>query len=293
MMDDIRQTAMDRFRLYLERRQFSAHTIASYTWDLRLFFREVAVPLAQVSFRDVDQFVEHQHHHSRSWATINRRLNALKHFFAYCLDQQLVVGNPVKPSHFVRRGRPLPKALSREQVQRLFAQIDHPMDRALFLVMLRCGLRVSEAAQLKLEHIDWEQQALHIVQGKGRKERRVYMSPDAVVSVQQCLEQHPGARAQGYVFWNRKRAQQPLSVKAIQKKMERYAKAAGITASCQSLRHTFASNLLEHGAEVVAIRDFLGQSQIASSERYAKVSSQKVKQEYMRTMQKILKQGQV
>jgi len=292
-MDDIRQTAMDRFRLYLERRQFSAHTIASYTWDLRLFFREVAVPLAQVSFRDVDQFVEHQHHHSRSWATINRRLNALKHFFAYCLDQQLVVGNPVKPSHFVRRGRPLPKALSREQVQRLFAQIDHPMDRALFLVMLRCGLRVSEAAQLKLEHIDWEQQALHIVQGKGRKERRVYMSPDAVVSVQQCLEQHPGARAQGYVFWNRKRAQQPLSVKAIQKKMERYAKAAGITASCHSLRHTFASNLLEHGAEVVAIRDFLGQSQIASSERYAKVSSQKVKQEYMRTMQKILKQGQV
>jgi len=167
------------------------------------------------------------------------------------------------------------------------------MDRALFLVMLRCGLRVSEVAQLKLDHIDWEHQAVDIEQGKGRKDRRVYMSPDAVASVQQCLEQHPGGRALGYVFWNRKRAQQPLSVKAIQKKMERYAKTAGITASCHSLRHTFASNLLEHGAEVVAIRDFLGHSQIASSERYAKISSQKIKQEYMRTMQKILKQGQV
>jgi site-specific recombinase XerD len=292
-MDDIRQTTIARFRAYLERRQFSAHTIASYTLDLRLFFTEVAVPLAQVSFREVDQFVEHQHQHSRSWATINRRLNALKHFFDFCLDQQLVGGNPVKPSHFVRRGRPLPKALSRAQVQRLFAQIDHPMDRALFLVMLRCGLRVSEAAQLKLEHIDWEQQALHIVQGKGRKDRRVYLSPDAVASVHQCLEQHPGARAHGYVFWNRKRQTRPLSVKAIQKKMERYAKAAGVPASCHSLRHTFASNLLEHGAEVVTIRDFLGHSQIASSERYAKVSSQQVKQEYLRTMQKILKQGQV
>jgi hypothetical protein len=97
----------------------------------------------------------------------------------------------------------------------------------------------------------------------------------------------------GAVASARKRTQQPLSVKAIQKKMERYAKAAGITASCHSLRHTFASNLLEHGAEVVAIRDFLGHSQIASSERYAKISSQKIKQEYMRTMQKILKQGQV
>jgi len=292
-MDDIRQTAIDRFRVYLERRQFSAHTVANYTLDLRLFFAEVSVPLAQVSFREVDQFVERQHHYGRAWATINRRLNALKHFFAFCLAQQLVRGNPVKPSHFVRRGHPLPKALPREQVQRLFAQIAHPMDRALFLVILRCGLRVSEVANLKLEQIDWEQQALQVVQGKGRKDRRVYMSPDAVASVQQCLEQHPGERAQGYVFWNRKRVQQPLSVKAIQKKMERYAKAAGITASCHSLRHTFASNLLEHGAEVVAIRDFLGHSQIASSERYAKISGQRIKQEYMRTMQKILKQGQV
>ena len=292
-MDDIRQTAIDRFQAYLARRQFSAHTVASYTLDLRLFFAAITVPLARVSFHEVDQFVERQHQHGRAWATINRRLNALKHFFTFCLDQQLVRGNPVKPSHFVRRGRPLPKALAGEQVQQLFAQIAHPMDRALFLSMLRCGLRVSEVAQLKLEHIDWEQQALHIMQGKGRKDRRVYMSPDMVASLHQCLEQHPGNRAQGYVFWNRKRSQQLLSVKAIQKKMERYAHAAGITASCHSLRHTFASNLLEHGAEVVAIRDFLGHSQISSSERYAKISSQKIKQEYMRTMQKILKQGQV
>ena len=166
-MDEIRQTALDRFRSYLERRQYSAHTITSYALDLRLFFTEVPVPLAQVSFREIDQFVEHQH--DRSWATINRRLNALKHFFAFCLEHQLVSGNPVKPSHFARRGRPLPKTLSREQVQQLFAQITHPMDRALFLVMLRGGLRVSEVAHLKLDHIDWEQQALHIVQGKGRK----------------------------------------------------------------------------------------------------------------------------
>ena len=292
-MDDMRQTAIDRFRAYLARRQFSAHTVASYTIDLRLFFAEIAVPLARVSFHEVDQFVARQHQHGRAWATINRRLNALKHFCTFCLDQQLVRGNPVKPSHFVRRGRPLPKALAGEQVQRLFVQIAHPMDRALFLSMLRCGLRVSEVAQLKLEQIDWEQQALHIIQGKGRKDRRVYMSPDMVASLHQCLDQHPGDRAQGSVFWNRKRRQQPLSVKAIQKKRERYANAAGITASCHSLRHTFASNLLEHGAEVVTIRDFLGHSQIAASERYAKVSSQKIKQEYMRTMQKILKQGQV
>ena len=205
-MDDIRQATIDQFRAYLERRQFSAHTLASYTLDLHVFFTTVTVPLSQVSFREVDHFVEHQHQQGRAWATINRRLNALKHFFDFCLEQQVVTGNPVKPSHFVRRGRPLPKALSLEQVQRLFGRIAHPMDRALFLVILRCGLRVSEVARLKLEQIDWEQQALHIVQGKGRKDRRVYMSPDAVASVQQCLAQHPGWQAKGSVFWNPKRA---------------------------------------------------------------------------------------
>src|SRR5436309_6852628 len=84
-MDDIRQTAIDQFQAYLARRQFSAHTVASYTSDLRLFFTEVAVPLGQVSFHEVDQFVESQQQYSRSWATINRRLNALKHFFDFAL----------------------------------------------------------------------------------------------------------------------------------------------------------------------------------------------------------------
>ena len=87
-MDDIRQTAIDRFQVYLERRRFSAHTVASYTIDLRLFFAEGTVSLAQVSFREVDQLVERQHQHHRAWATINRRLNALKHCFGFCVEQQ-------------------------------------------------------------------------------------------------------------------------------------------------------------------------------------------------------------
>ena len=84
-----------------------------------------------------------------------------------------------------------------------------------------------------------------------------------------------------------------LSIKAIQKKMARYAAAAGIVASCHRLRHTFASNLLEQGAEIVSIRELLGHASIASSERYAKVSNQKVKQVYVTTMRKILRQSKV
>jgi integrase len=142
----------------------------------------------------------------------------------------------------VRRGRPLPKALSQGQVQPLFAQIHHPMDKALFLLMLRCGLRVSEVVHLTLDAIDWTQQAIRIDQGKGRKDRRVYVSSDAVTSLRTCLTHRPAHVPGTAVFWNQKHPHRPLSITAVQKKRERYAPAAGITASCPSLRHTFASN---------------------------------------------------
>jgi integrase/recombinase XerD len=167
------------------------------------------------------------------------------------------------------------------------------MDRTVFLLMLRCGLRVSAVVQLKLGDIDWTQQALHIEQGKGRKDRRVYLSADAVASLRECVQRRPSGVPGDAVFWNQKRPSRPLSVKAIQKKMARYANAAGIVASCHSLRHTFASNLLEEGAEIVSIRELLGHASISSSERYARLSNQQVKQEYLRTMKRVLQRSKV
>jgi site-specific recombinase XerD len=90
------------------------------------------------------------------------------------------------------------------------------------------------------------------------------------------------------VFWNQKRPHRPLSTKGIQKKIERYAKAAGMKASCHSLRHTFASNLLEAGAEVISIKELLGHASVKSSQRYAKLSNQQVKQVYQQTMRKVI-----
>jgi site-specific recombinase XerD len=133
----------------------------------------------------------------------------------------------VKPSHYLKQGRALPKPLSAEHITQLFATIEHPMDRALFLLMLRCGLRVSEVASLKVSAIDWEQQALRVEQGKGRKDRVVYLSPDAVASLRECWQKRPLAVPGEYVFWNQKRQNRPLSIKAIQKKMARYAEKAG------------------------------------------------------------------
>ena len=104
----------------------------------------------------------------------------------------------------------------------------------------------------------------------------VYVSADALVALRTCLPYGPAA-VPGEATWNWARPHRALSSKGMQKKMERYAKAAGIKASCHSLRHTFASNLLEEGAEVISIKELLHAS-MESSERYAKLSNQRVKQ---------------
>lgn len=251
------------------------------------------MPVEQVSFREVDRFIDTQHAQGLAPATINRRVQAIPHWFAYLIEHQVVGVNPINPTHFLRRARPLPKGLSKEQREQLFAQIHHGMDRTLFLLMLRCGLRVSEGANLQVRDIDWAQHALRIEQGKGRKDRQVSLSADAVASVRECLQRRPGGVPGDAVFWNRKGPTRPLSVKAIQKKMARYAQAAGGVASCHRLRHTVASTVLEEGAEMVSIKELLGHVSITSSERYARVSNQRVKQVYRQTLQKVLPQSKV
>ena len=283
-----------RFCAYLHTRNYSPHTIENYGRDLRLFFAPLHKALRAVSWRDIEHFIQQQHQAQLAATTINRRLHALKHFFdSLVMERQTLVTNPVKPSPLLRQGRPLPKKLSQDQVRTLLTQITNPLDHALYLLILRCGLRVSAVARLRRSDLDWEQQSLRIDQGKGRKDRVVYVSADALAALRTCLAVRPPAVPGEVLFWNQKRPQRALSSKGMQKKMERYAKAAGIKASCHSLRHTFASNLLEEGAEVISIKELLGHASMESSERYTKLSNQRVKQIYQQTIRKVIAKTRV
>lgn len=285
---------VDRFCSHLQARNYSPHTVESYRIDLRLFFDTAGKAPREVTWREVDRFVREQHRRGLAATTVNRRLNAVKRFYDYLAEESpWGAANPVKPSHFLRLGRPLPKKMSRDQVKRFFSVIENRMDRALFLLMLRGGLRVSEVVRLKMSDIDWEQKSLLVEQGKGRKDRWIYLSSDALSGLHECLRNRPLVAPGDYFFWNQKRKKSALTVKAVQKKMERYAKVAAIQASCHSLRHTFASNLLEEGAEVVSIRELLGHSSVASSERYARLSNRRVKKEYLQTIRKVISKTRV
>jgi integrase/recombinase XerC len=254
--------------IYLHTRNYAPHTVDKYGRELRVFCTPLAKEPREVAWRDIEAFIQPPPQARRTATTINRRLHALKHFFAsLVMEQQTLAMHPVKPSHCLRRGRPLPQQRSQDQVRTLFAQIGPPWDHALCWLMLRCGLRVSEVARLRLHDLDWTQPSLRVDHGKGRQDRIGSGSAAVLAALRPCLPARPAGVPDGVVCWNQQRPHRPLSPQGMQKKMERYAQAAGIKASCHRLRHPFASHLLEAGAEVIASTALLGHASSASSER--------------------------
>ena len=281
-----------RYLEWMKVHNYSPHTVESYLWDLDQFRQTIRGTLPAVTRRDVEAFIDQQRAQRCSPRTINRRLAALRHFYEFWADQHgQPAENPVRPTHFLRQPRSLPRPLKAEELERFFRVVTDLRDRTIFTLMLRAGLRVSEVAKLEVEDVDLRAGTVFVCQGKGRRDRQVYLSADAHDLLRACLAQRPAMKTSRF-FWNRKRKSLGLSVKAIQKAMDRYCEQAGIQGSCHRLRHTFATQLLENGAQLLTVRDCLGHSSVLSSMGYAKLSDERVRTEYYRAMERVLSELQ-
>ncbi|MBP1717630.1 MAG: hypothetical protein H6Q43_1068 [Deltaproteobacteria bacterium] len=280
-----------KYRRFLKRRNYSAHTIKTYMNTLEHFLNWLLLPMEEVTSSQISAYIEFLLGRGLAPKTINCRLDSVRGFFTY-LNQEVGIPNPVKKGSGLRLARPLPRYLKDEEVTRFLQTLKGLRDRAIFMLMLRCGLRVEEVAHLRLQDLDLSQRRVLVCQGKGNKDRVVYISPDAERILREYLSSRSSSKEKQIFLVNKGTCRgRPISVRGIQKRMEYYARKAKLEISCHHLRHTMATQLLNADADLVTIQDLLGHSRIKTTQRYAKISNVKIQRDYYKAMDVILKKA--
>jgi integrase/recombinase XerC len=272
----------------------SAYTVKSYREDLsqaiEFFTSQLGSPDAkprQISTRHVRAFVAHlSERYARS--TIARRLAAVRSWFRYLCRQGVLTTNPAQGVRGPRQEKKLPAVLDGEQIVRLVEApaSDGPLalrDRAILESLYSGGLRVGELAGLDLDDLDLDG-GLATVRGKGRKERLVLLGPQAVAALRAWLAVRqsvsPRAAAQRAVFLNKFGTR--LTTRSVGRMLEKYVKTTGVglDTSPHTLRHTFATHLLDGGADIRSVQELLGHKSLATTQIYTHVSTQRLRESY-------------
>ncbi len=281
-------TELIRYRRVLKRKNYSAHTLKSYLNILDHFVRWVPVPLWEVTAKEVGLYVDHLLQKKRTPKTITCHLQTIRLFFDYLIqEEEISMTNPVTGIS-IRLPKPLPRHLKDDQAKRLLRVITDGRDRAMFMLMLRCGLRVQEVADLTVEAIDHQRKQIFVSKGKGGKDRVVYMSEDARSALLAYLSKRSVKGKRLFLVQKGPLKGQPLSVRGIQKRMEYYARKSRLNVSCHRLRHTMATQLLNADADLATIQDLLGHGQITTTQRYCWVANLKVQRDYYKAMEVVL-----
>lgn len=286
-------TEMIRYRRALKRKNYSAHTIKNYMNIIDHFMRWLMVPIAEVTPKEIGGYIDHLLRKRRTPKTITCHLQTIRLFFDYLMNEEGInVVNPVTRIS-LRLPKPLPRHLKDDQVSRLFAFITDLRDRAMFMLMLRCGLRVEEVAHLTVDAVEYQRRQIFVYNGKGGKDRVVYMSDDARSALLAYVERR-SSKAKGlFLVQKGPMRGKPLSVRGIQKRIEYYARKSSLDVSCHQLRHTMATQLLNADTDLVTIQDLLGHDQITTTQRYCHVANLKVQRDYYKAMDVVMQRTQV
>lgn len=289
-------TAVDGFlRSLCIERNASPLTLKSYAEDFNSFFdylqdRVGRIPKpTETDISTLRGYVAYLHECQYAKTTIARRLACLRSFFRYCAREKLTTSNPAKALRTPRTGRKLPSFLTTQQTVTLIEAppTDEPSglrDRAMLETMYSAGLRVAELVGLNLS--DWDQDANVLrVRGKGRKERIAPVGRHASTALHEWLavrEVASNAPPEDHdaVFLNRFGTR--LTTRSVGRMLEKYVKANGLDSktSPHSLRHTFATHMLDGGADLRSVQELLGHKSLTTTQIYTHVSTQRMRETY-------------
>ena len=288
--------AIESFLRHLRiERNASELTIKSYAEDLEsllVYFTEEAggVPEpAEVTVGTLRRYVTYLHDCQYARSTIARRLACLRTLFKYCQREGIVGNNPAKALRTPRAGRKLPHFLTAEQVARLLETppANEPLglrDRAILETMYSAGLRVAELVALDVTDWDRDANILHVF-GKGRKERIAPVGSYAAKALDRWLEVRepiPDGKPEdkNALFLNR--FGRRLTTRSVGRMLEKHLKQAGLSqlTTPHTLRHSFATHLLDGGADLRSVQEMLGHKSLTTTQIYTHVSTRRLRDAY-------------
>lgn len=240
---------------------------------------------------DIRRFLAFLCDQEYSKSTIARKLATLRSFYKFCLKRGYVQANPMASVRTPKQEKRLPKFLEEEDARKLLETPDvttllGARDRAMLETMYSTGVRVSELVDLNIEDVDFVGECLH-VRGKGKKERMTPISPTALAWIRRYMDMRradPRANSfnQQSLFINKHG--QRLSTRSVRRKLDKYLQIAGLDPSISphTLRHSFATHMLNRGADLRSVQELLGHQSLSTTQIYTHVTTSRLKEAYDR-----------
>lgn len=250
--------------------------------------------ISQANADTIRAFLAHLGDQHYSAATMARKIATLRSFYKWAERRGLADTNPMTLIRTPRQNKRLPKAITVEQIEKLLAAPDEKevlglRDRAMLETLYSTGIRVSELVGLELDEIDLAGEAIK-VKGKGKKERVVPLGSHALAAIRRYMDM---LRADGRYLsaWAEGKARRPLFVnkhggrlssRSVRRKLDKYLKAVGLdpTISPHTLRHSFATHLLDNGADLRSVQELLGHQSLSTTQVYTHLTTQRMQNAY-------------
>ena len=291
-MKKIKDPVVTTFLLYIKNvKQFSKNSLRSYKYDLNDYISFCYNRFSEINFKKLDHvviqsYMKYVSKQGLSARTLARRLAAIKSFYKYMYSNNLIKYNYSKFVKTPKINKKLPNYLSLEEAQKILSlpvgdSEDKLRDRLILELFYSTGVRISELVNIKLKNIDLQESIIFII-GKGNKERIVMIGEQAnnVLVNYLPLINKKGSK---YLFPPlRKRISETISTKTVYNIVKNYLKVISKDdrLSPHSLRHTFATHMLNNGADLIAIKNLLGHTSLSSTQIYTHLQQEKLKRIY-------------
>lgn len=261
----------------LKLRGYSKKTISAYQTHNKKFLDYISKSPEDVDEDDIKSYLGYiMTDKEQKPSSVNLVISALKFFYIKIIKKEELFKNISAP----KLEKKLPTVLSKSEIKSLIESIKNKKHRLLIEMMYSSGLRVSEAVNVKIDDLNLNEKIGKVVSGKGKKDRLFILSSQLIIHIEKYLasREKKGITSK-YLFYSNKDKDMNMSIRQAQKIINVTAKKAGINKRvfCHALRSSFATHLLESGVDIRVIQELLGHSNIATTQRYTKVSTDQIK----------------